>query len=288
VTDTILVLAATGKTGRRLLPELAARGTQVRAASRRSGEGLTPFDWDRPETHDPAVTGATAIYLVGPQAVDDPSPVVGPFLEHAARAGVERVVFLSSLGVEFPHEPPESGRHRIEEQVRSSGLAWTILRPSGFNQNFSEDFLLPGIVQADTIATATGRGAVAFIDATDIAAVAAVALTDQRHSGKTYVLTGPQALTFAQTAAIISRAAGRTVTHQPMSSDALHDVLVTAGLPPDLAATVLRDQGAIREGFGARVTDTVAEITGRPPTTFADYAIRAAAAWTRPDAVPVA
>jgi uncharacterized protein YbjT (DUF2867 family) len=288
VTDTILVLAATGKTGRRLLPELAARGARVRAASRRPGVGLTLFDWDRPETHGPAVTGATAVYLVGPQAVHDPSPVVGPFLEHAARAGVERVVFLSSLGVEFPREPPDSGRHRVEEQVRSSGLAWTILRPSGFNQNFSEDFLLPGIVQADTVATATGDGAVAFIDATDIAAVAAAALTDRRHSGKTYVLTGPQALTFAQTATIISRAAGRTVTHQPMSSDALHDVLVTAGLTPDLAATVLRDQEAIRDGFGARVNDTVAEITGRPPTSFADYATQAAAAWTRPDAVPVA
>lgn len=92
--------------------------------------------------------------------------------------------------------------------MRSSCLAWTILRPSGFNQNFSEDFLLPGIVQADTIAT------------------------DQRHAGKTYVLTGPLTLTFAQAATVISRVAGRTITHVPMSSDALHDVLVTAGLPP--------------------------------------------------------
>lgn len=279
--DRILVLGATGKSGRRLLPRLAARGATVRAASRKPGDGRTLFDWDSPDTHDPALAGVDAIYLVSPDFVEDPTPVVGPFLERAARAGVSRLVLVSSMGVEFPNEGPGSGRYKLEQQVMASGIDWTILRPGGFAQNFSEGFLLPGILQADTVATATGDGAVAFVDADDIAAVAAAALTEDGHAKATYVVTGPQALTFAEAAAIISAVAGRTVVHRKIRSDEFTQILLGAGLPAGYAAIVVGNQEAIRDGLGASVTDIVPRVTGRPATRFADYAAGAAAAWFR-------
>jgi uncharacterized protein YbjT (DUF2867 family) len=281
VTDTVLVLGATGKTGRRLVPRLLDRGVHVRAASRQPGDGRTLFDWDRPDTHDAALAGVDAVYLVGPELVEDPTAVVGPFLDRARRAGVSRVVAVTSLGVEFPHEGPDSGRRKLERDAMESGMNWTILRPGGFSQNFSEAFLLPGIVQTDAVATATGDGAVAFVDAEDIAAVAAAALTEDGHARATYTITGPEALTFEAAAAIISKVTGRTITHRKISSDAFLDLLRGAGMPADYAAIVVRDQEAIRDGFGAAVTDVVEQVGGRPATSFADYAARAASAWSR-------
>jgi hypothetical protein len=90
------------------------------------------FDWDRPDTHGPALAGVDAVYLVGPELVEDPTAVVGPFLDRAKRAGVTRLVALSSMGVEFPREDPGAGRLKLERQIMASELEWTILRPSGF------------------------------------------------------------------------------------------------------------------------------------------------------------
>ncbi|HEV2678673.1 MAG TPA: NAD(P)H-binding protein [Aliidongia sp.] len=282
MTETVLVLGATGKTGRRLVPRLIAAGAMVRSASRRPGEGRTLFDWDRPDTHDASLTGADAVYLIGPELVEDPSAVVGPFLERARRAGVRKLVALSSMGVEFPREPSGSGRRTVEQLVMASGLAWTLLRPTGFAQNFSEGFLLPGILQAGAVATATGDGSVAFVDADDIAAVAAAVLTEPGHAEAIYAITGPEALSFAQATAIIGGAAGRPIAHRRISSDELTHLLLGFGLPPAYAAMVVGDQEAIRDGEGARVTDVVARVTGRPATPFAEYAARAANAWVRP------
>ena len=280
-TKTILVLGATGKTGRRLLPYLSTRGATVRAASRQAGAGRTRFDWHDPDTYDPALTGADAIYLVPPDLIEDATPIVGPFLDRAVRAGVQRVVLLSSMGVEFPSDVdgPGSGRARLEQQVKASGMEWTILRPGGFNQNFSEGFLLPGILHANAIATATGDGAVAFVDADDIAAVAAAALTEDGHHQATYAITGPEALTFAEAAAIIGTAAGRAIGHRQISSAELTQILCRAGLHANYAAIVVRDQEAIRDGLGTRVTDVVPRITGRAATPFATYAAHAAPAF---------
>jgi uncharacterized protein YbjT (DUF2867 family) len=281
MTKTILVLGSTGKTGRRLLPLLRARGAIVRAASRTPGDGRTRFDWTQPDTYDAALAGVDAIYLIPPDLIEDATPIVGPFVARAMQAGVRRVVLLSSMGVEFPNEGTGSGRDALEQQIKASSLEWTILRPGGFNQNFSEGFLLPGILHAGAIATATGNGAVAFVDASDIAAVAAAALTEDGHHQATYVVTGPEALTFADAAAIIGKAAGRPIAHRRISSDELTQILCRAGMPANYAAIVVGNQEAIRDGLGARVSDDVERVIGRPATPFADYATQAAAVWAR-------
>lgn len=274
---TVLVLGATGKTGRRLTRRLADQGRTVRAASRASAEAR--FDWFSPDTFAPAVAGANAVYLVPPAFVEDPTPVVGPFLSVAADAGVSQVVLLSSLGAAFPGEPEDSGRLRLERQVRDSGLDWTILRPSGFFQNFSEGFLLQGILQAGMIVSAAGSGAAALVDAEDIAAVAAAALSEPGHAGRTYAVTGPEALTFDRCAETISQASGRPVRHKAVTPEAFAGVLAGAGLPDDYVAMVLRDQAAIAAGDAAQLSGDVLRCTGRPPRSFESFTQAAVGAW---------
>lgn len=278
---TILVLGATGKTGRRLVPLLEARGAMVRAGSRRPDSSHILFDWHQPGTYDAALRGVDAVYLIGPDMVADPRPQVGAFLDVARTHGVRRIVLLSSMGVDFPNEGRGTGRYDLEQQVMASGFEWTLLRPCGFSQNFSEGFLLPGILEADMIATATGDGAVAFVDAEDIAAVAATTLTEDGHSGAAYVITGPEPLTFEDAAAVISDVSDRTITHRKIASEDFTQILLTAGMPADYAALIVGNQEAIREGLGADVTDVVAAVGGRAARTFADYAAGAAPTWRR-------
>jgi uncharacterized protein YbjT (DUF2867 family) len=282
MTHSVLVLGATGKSGRRLVPLLSEQGAKVRAASRRGLAGTTYFDWRKPETYDAALAGVDAIYLTPPELVVDPTGFTGPFLARAAEAGERQVVVVTSMGVEFPNEGPGTGRYELEQQVMASGLDWTILRPSGFNQNFSEDFFLPGILHADAIATATGDGAVGFVDAEDIAAVAAAALTEDGHAGAVYTVTGPEAMTFAEATEIVGRAAGRPIGHRKITAEEFTQILVGAGLSPDYAAIVVGNQVAISAGLGSATTDTVERITGRPALRFSDYAAKAAPAWARP------
>jgi uncharacterized protein YbjT (DUF2867 family) len=282
MTDTVLVLGATGKTGRRLVPLLAAADVDVRAASRHPDGGGVLFDWDRPETHAPALAGADAVFVVLPELVEDPTPVTGPFLELAQAAGVRKAVLVSALGVAFNEEKGiVTGFGKTEQQLMASGLEWTILRPSGFAQNFSEGFLLPGILESDIVAAPTGDGAVPLVDVADIAAVAAVALTEDGHGKAEYAITGPEAITHAQAAEWVSQAAGRTIVHQDIPRAALLEFMVGNGMPADYAEMVVGTFDAIRTGRASTVSPDVERVTGRPATSFADFARRAADAWIR-------
>jgi uncharacterized protein YbjT (DUF2867 family) len=178
--STILVLGATGSTGRRVTGRLRAAGFGVRAASR-SGE--VRFDWtDRP-TWEPALAGAERMYLMAPHEL----PVDPALVTLAVEAGVRHIVLLSSRGIEA------MGDERLlaaERTVRGSGADWTIVRPDWFDQNFDEGFFHPAVM-AGELAVPFGDVKQGFVDADDIAAVATTALTSDRHAGRTYELTGP-------------------------------------------------------------------------------------------------
>lgn len=270
-----LVLGGSGKTGRRLAAALADDGHDVRAASRTPGaasEGVTPvrFDWDDPATHAPALAGVDGLYLVTPALRLESAPVVAPFLERAAAAGVGRVVLLSARGVDMA---PDGPLGRVERVVREAGPAWTILRPSWFAQNFTEGAFAPGVA-AGTLAVPAGDGAVPFIDAADIAAVAAAALTGEDLSGRALDLSGPRALTFAEAAAVLSTASGRTVEYVDAAPAAYREALVGFGIPEDYAALLVELLGVVRAGHDAHVSAGVPEALGRPATTFEDWAAR--------------
>lgn len=252
----------------------------VRAASRTPRDGMIAFDWQDTRSHRDALNGVDAVYLIPPALVENPVPMVEPFLAAAVATGVRNVVLLSSMGAGFPDEPPTSGRRALEALVQTSGLDWAILRPSGFMQNFSEGFLLPA-VRHGMIPNPAGDGRVAMVDAGDIAAVAAAVLAggESNHVERIYDVTGPALLGFADAAAVIGRAARRSVEARSMTAPQFLGMLEAAGVPNDYATMLVRDQKAVREGAAAIITDVVARIGGHEAVDFASYAASAASAW---------
>jgi uncharacterized protein YbjT (DUF2867 family) len=265
----ILVLGATGKTGRRLVPRLRAAGARVRPASR---TGEVRFDWSDPATWPDALAGAGALYLIAP---DDPDPVPA-FVRQATDAGVRRVVVLSGRGLDrvddFGH-----GMAAAERAVRDAGLQWTIIRANNFQQNFDED-LWRAPVMAGRLALPVGDVPEPFVDAEDIADVAAALLTRDGHAGKIYDLSGPRGLTFAEAAAAVAEAAGRPVRYVELTPAEYRDELKAEGYPPAAIDALDALFAAHRAGILAGPADGVRRVLGRDPVDFTVYAARAARA----------
>jgi uncharacterized protein YbjT (DUF2867 family) len=271
---TTLVLGGTGKTGRRIVEQLAARQVPVRIGSR----SATPsFDWDNRGTWPAALVNVDAVYisyypdLAAPGATD----AIRAFTDLAVRSGVRRLVLLSGRG------EPEA--QRCEEIVQASGVQWTVLRCSWFNQNFSENYLLEPILAGEVELPAPNIGE-PFVDADDIADAAVAALTDGKHAGQLYELTGPRLLTFADAIAQIARASGREIRYVQVPMEEYVVALEQAQLPPDFVALIKYLFTEVLDGRNAHVTDGVQRALGRAPRDFADYARSAAAsgAWTAP------
>ncbi|MFE0028202.1 NAD(P)H-binding protein [Amycolatopsis sp. NPDC059021] len=271
---TVLVLGATGKTGARVVSHLRGRGIAVRTAAR-SGADVV-FDWSDRGTYAPALEAVARVYLMAPVMRTDFAADVSLFLDEAESAGVGHVTFLSAYGME--HAPEEIATRAVELDLsRRTRLTHTILRPAWFMQNFSETFLKP---TNGAIVVPTGDGAEAFIDVEDIAAVAAATLTaPAAHAGAAYSLTGPQALTVAEAAAIIGEAAGRPCVHQDLDRETWVAGVLAAGAPVEYGAVLRQLTETIASGHGARPNDTVEKITGTSARTFRDFAHTNAAAW---------
>lgn len=260
----ILVLGATGKTGRRLVARLRDQGRNVRAASR-SGE--TRFDWNDRATWAPALEGVTALYLVGPP---EPEPIAD-FVAQAAAAGVRRFVVLSGRGVEVFGDSFEPSMAEAERVVREAGVDWTVIRPNNFSQNFDEDiFAAP--LREGRLALPVGDVPEPFIDVEDIADVAAALLTEDGHTGRTYVLSGPRALSFAEAVAELAEAWGRPMRFEDVSADAYVAELAGQSVPEELARPLANVLVWLREGHNATPTPDVRNILGREPRDFTAYA----------------
>ncbi|MEW1627695.1 NAD(P)H-binding protein [Streptomyces sp. NPDC089173] len=268
--STVLVLGATGKTGRRVVARLRdSAAVTVRPASR-SGE--VRFDWTLPETWEPALAGADALYLVAP---DDPSPV-REFVRQAEASGVRRFVVLSGHGIEKAGAEFGQGMAAAEAAVQETGAAWTLLRPNNFFQNFDEDLWLAPL-RAGRLGLPIGDMPEPFIDADDVAAVAAAVLTEDGHDGKTYDLSGPRALTFAEATRTIAEAAGRPIRYEELTPAAYRAELLAEGWP-EAAADALNAMFALhRAGHTAEVSDGVQQVLGRAPAGLEPWARSVAA-----------
>jgi uncharacterized protein YbjT (DUF2867 family) len=272
----ILLTGGTGKTGRRVAERLEALGVQVRIGSRRADP---PFDWDDPGTWAAALDGARAAYVTyAPDiAFQGGAEAVDTFVRQAVAAGARRVVVLSGRG-------EEEAQH-AEELVKASGANWTIVRSAVFAQNFDEGVVVEA-VQAGALAMPAGDVAEPFLDVEDIADVVTAALTDDRHIGQLYELTGPRLLTFHEAMAEVSAAVGRPVQYVPVSSEEFVAELRGAGMPDVEAVSLTELFAAIFDGRNESLADGVQRALGRAPRDFAEYARRAAAtgAW---DPAPV-
>ncbi len=262
-----LVLGGTGKTGRRVVERLTARGLPVRIGSR-SGE--PPFEWENRATWAPALDGVGSVYLTYYPDLAVPGAVeaVSSFAEQAVQSGVRRLALLSGRG------EPEA--ERAEQAVRESGADLTILRSTWFMQNFSEDYMLEHVLSGE-IRLPAGDVPTPFLDVDDIADVAVAALTEDGHVGQLYELTGPRSLTFAEVAAEISAAAGREIRYVPVSLEEHASEAVGQGVPPEVVDLLTYLFNEVVDGRNANTTDGVQRALGREPRDFTEYA-RAAAA----------
>ncbi|MER5423006.1 NAD(P)H-binding protein [Streptosporangium roseum] len=264
---TTLVLGGTGKTGRRVVERLAARGLPVRAGSR---SGTPPFDWEDRATWAPALGDVESVYVTYYPDLAAPGAAasIGSFAALAAGSGVRRLVLLSGRG--------EEEAQACERTVQESGAEWTILRASWFNQNFSEHYLLEPVLSG-VVALPAGNVAEPFVDVEDIADVAVAALTQDGHAGRIYELTGPRLLTFADAAGEIAKAADREVRYVPVSAEEYADALVEHGVPAGEATMLTELFTKVLDGRNAHLADGVRHVLGREPRDFADYARDAAA-----------
>jgi len=264
----VLVIGGTGKTGRRVAARLTERGVPVRIGSR---SGTPRFDWEDHGTWGPALAGTSAAYVsfFPDLAVPGAPEAIAELARVALAQGTRRLVLLSGRG--------EEEAERAEQALQASGAAWTIVRCSWFNQNFSEDHLYDHVM-AGEVALPIGDVPEPFVDADDIADVAVAALTDDRHIGRLYELTGPRLITFADAVAEIGAATGRDVRLTRVSHDDYAADLTRHGVPADVVALLRYLFTVVFDGRNASVADGVQRALGRPARDFRDYAARTAAA----------
>ena len=277
----VLVLTATGTTGRPTVDALLRRGARVRAATRApasaalpSGVDVVRWDYDAPETWAPALAGIEALYLALPPFRADEAALGAAIVTAAREAGVRRIVKLSAAGVEGN---PESGHRQVELAIEASGLAWVHLRPNFFFENFIE-FYGEGVRAAGLIALPAGEGRTSFLGAADIGEVAATALLGDR-SGEAWTLTGDESLTHAEVAATLSEVLGREVRFVDVAPEAHVAAMRSWGMDEVAVGTMDALYGFVRNGWCGEVVPTLAAELGRPPRRFRAWAAERAEAW---------
>lgn len=261
--STILIVGGTGKTGRRLAHRLDVPGHTVRVGSRSAEQ---PFLWEDEASWEPLLEGADGLYIAHHDNTHpDAGAQIGRLAQLAVECGVKRQVLLSGRADEGFLEAVEGG-------FRASAADWTVLRPAWFMQNFSEMFFLDAVL-AGEIVLPVGDATEPFIDIEDVAAVAAEALLDGRHSGQIYELTGPESIGFEAAADALTKATGRKISFTPISFGTFRESILSNGLPEEYAYTY----SGIADGKLAYVTYDVERVLGRKPRHFSDYAQDAAA-----------
>jgi uncharacterized protein YbjT (DUF2867 family) len=261
-----LVLGGTGKTGRRVVQRLTAQGKPVRIGSRSGG---VPFDWEDPATWAPALTGVKAAYVsyYPDLAAPGASAAIGSFAEIAVNSGTRRLAMLSGRG--------EDEAVACEKALAGSGADWTVLRCSWFNQNLSEGYLLEPVMSGHVFLPAGPVGE-PFLDADDIADVAAAVLTQAGHTGQVYELTGPRLLTFADAVAEIAAATGRPIGYTAVPAADYAEALAAEGVPAEVIELLTYLFTTVLDGRNAQLGDGIRQVLGRPARDFADYARDAA------------
>jgi uncharacterized protein YbjT (DUF2867 family) len=275
--STILVVGSSGTVGAELSRLLEEAGHDVRRATSREARepGQVQLDLLTGRGIAEAFDGAHKAFLLAPPGHVNQDRLLAPLIDVARERGLQKVVLMSAMGANADDHAP---LRKAELQLERSGLPYNVIRPNWFMQNFNS-FWLQGILQQGKILLPLGQARGSFIDARDIAAVAASLLTRDDLSNRDFDLTGSDVLDHDQVAALLSRETGRAITYQDIPPEALRAGLLQAGLPADYADFLLTILGYFKAGYAERSTDAVATITGRPPRRFEDYARDYRQAW---------
>ena len=275
-TGKILVTGATGNTGSGLVPALRKAGVDVRAFVRDEakaqplkglGVEVVVGDLDRPETIAPAVEGVDKIYLLtwnGPTQAQQAINVI----EAAKKAGNPHIVRHSMWGSEKSRIIQQGDQ--VEAALISSGLPWTLLKPTFFMQNLmmaAQTIASDGMIYWDT-----GDGKLGMIDLRDIVEAAFAVLTGEGHEGKNYILTGPEAISMHEVASAFSKALGKKVTYVSVPGEASLQSMLSMGFPEWIARGYGELMVGFSQGFADRTTDNVATLTGHPARSIEQFA----------------
>lgn len=258
----ILVIGGTGKTGRKVASKLTKAGHNVRIGSR---SALPSFDWDNSETWDPALQGMDKVYITFQPdlAVPGALEAIEALTKQAKQSHVKKLVLLSGKG--------EREAELCEQVVIHSGLEYTIVRASWFNQNFSESFFLEPILEG-FVALPQAEVQVPYVDTDDIADVVVAALLHDKHNGQTYQLTGPRTLNFREVIQEIAEATQRDITFTPIALSAYTKVMKEQGVSADFIWLI---EYLFTEVLGnsnnAEITNDIELVLGRPPKDFSVF-----------------
>ena len=273
----IMVTGATGTIGKEVVKELRGMDARFRVVARDPKKArkllgdvqIVRGDLGDRGSLDAAFEGGTKLFLLGPGS---PTQVADQHnaIEAAKAAGITHVVRSSAFVSDTESTVPLGRWHgQTDEELRRSGLKWTILQPEAFMQNLLGS--VGTIKQQGAIYGTSKDGKIAMIDARDIARVAAHALVDSEHEGKTYVLTGPEAVDYAQVAETFSHVLGRPVKYVDLPPEQARLGMLGTGLPEWLVDILLGLSSIYAAGRGAQVTDAVEHVGGAKPRTIAEF-----------------
>lgn len=277
MTNTILVTGATGNVGSQVVQQLIAAGITPRVAVRslkkadtlkQAGAEPVEMDLAKPETVQPAFEGVDKVFLVSP-FVPNMVQLAALLMEVAKKANLKQVVRLSALSQ--PGTTLSKWHGDVEKMIEDSGIPFTVLRPNGFMQNFVNSM-------ADTIKTQNafympiGDGKVSLVDTRDLAAVAVAALTNTGHENKAYNITGSEALSNQQVAAIFSQVLGKTINYVNVPEDAARQGMQNAGMPDVIVNALLELYASYKTGQAATVSPVIEQVTGKKPISFEQFA----------------
>lgn len=261
-TKNILVIGGTGKTGRKVVDKLNKLGHNVRVGSRSANPA---FDWDRPETWSKAMDGMDKVYITFQPdlAVPGALEAIEELTKKAKKCHVKKLVLLSGKG--------EREAELCEQVVIHSGIDFTIVRASWFNQNFSESFFLEPILEGFVVLP-QAEVKVPYVDTDDIADVVVEALLHDKHNGEIYQLTGPRALTFIEVINEIADATERSISFTPIALPAYTKVMKQQGVPSDVVWLI---EYLFSEVLGnpnnTEITNDIEKVLGRKPKDFNQY-----------------
>ena len=274
-----LVTGASGQIGGALVEELVRRGAQTRAMVRTEeratglaarGVDAVVADFERPESLPEALDGVDRVFLMSRDVPKQPM-MEGALIEAATRAGVERIVKLSASGAGPDNPVALMRRHaQAERTLEDSGLEYTVLRPQLYMQNFLR--FGPSIAAEGRFTAPMGERRFALVDVRDVARVAAAALIEETHTGATYIVSGPEALSYGEAAETIGAAIGKEVAYEAAEPQAFREnLLAERGLPRWRADDLAFIASAYGEGEGELVSDVVHRVGGSKPRTFAEF-----------------
>lgn len=273
----VLIVGGNGTVGSEIAKVLKAKGHDVRVTTSKPAASADQVHLNllNREGLDKAFNGIKRVFLLSPPGYTNQDELLAPVIDQAKAAGVEKIVLMTAMGANADENSPF---RKAEVKLEKSGINYNIIRPNWFMQNFNS-YWIANIRNQGRIQLSTGDARGSFIDARDIAAVAAELLASDRHDNQAFDLTGGQAIDHKEVAAILTRTTGKAVSYESISSGQMLEGLLKAGLPRPYAEFMLVILDFFRQGYSERMTDSVEKITGRKPITFEQYAKDYKQAW---------